>query len=96
MSEPTHFFIDIARPGGHGAARWGLTDEGWFIIEGGIVILTDAAGAPRLDYHGKPRAAALGPKDNPRQVAARLLRESLGPKRTNGFSGPIRYRRFRV
>jgi hypothetical protein len=57
MSEPTHFFIDIARPGGHGAARWGITDEGWFVIEDGRVILTDAAGTTRLNYEGQPRSA---------------------------------------
>jgi hypothetical protein len=87
MSEPARFFIEIARPGGYGAALWGVTEEGWYTVEGTSLRLTDAADMPRLNYEGKPRSATLGPKDNPRQVAAQLLRASLGSKRTNGFSG---------
>jgi hypothetical protein len=92
MTQPVHFFIQHQAPGGRGRARWGITDEGWYLVEDGNVILTDSGGSPRLNYEGQPRSAPLGENGNARQVAARLLREALSNSdRPQGFGRALNY-----
>jgi hypothetical protein len=93
MSEPAHFFIEIARPGGYGPALWGVTEEGWYTVEGTSLRLTDAADMPRLNYEGKPRSATLGRRTIRGRSRRNCFAHRSDRSEQTGLVGNIRYRR---
>jgi hypothetical protein len=74
----------------------GQTAEGAYIVEDGVVILTDREGNPARDGDGKFYKQKLADGQTPRVIAARLTRELRSALRgndaaKNGFDGPIHY-----
>jgi hypothetical protein len=73
----------------------GQTAEGMFIVEDGVVILTDREGNPARDGDGKYYKQKLADGQNPKVIAGRLTRELRtalrGKNAVNGFDGPITY-----
>jgi hypothetical protein len=72
------------------------TAEGAFIVEDGVVILTDREGNPAPDGDGKFYKQKLADGQNPKVITARMTRELRTALRgknapVNGFDGPIRY-----
>ena len=93
MMKPQSVFIQIRRPDGSDP---GQTAEGAFIVEDGVVILTDRDGNPARDGDGKFYKQKLADGQNPKVIAGRLTRELRSALRgknapTNGFDGPIHY-----
>ena len=68
----------------------GVVEEGRFKIIEGQVVLVDINGNQRRDQKGKPIERKLTPADNPRTIAARLVREHM-PKRNTNFNRKIIY-----
>jgi hypothetical protein len=86
-----HVFIQIARPSGRGAQRFGITEEGWFTQDGNVVTLCDQDGLAKLDYNGRRVQAPVREGENARQVAGRLLR-SASQHKHRSFNRAINYR----
>jgi hypothetical protein len=74
----------------------GVTAEGAFTVEDGVLTLTDREGVPATDERGKRYTHKLCEGENPKVIAGRLTGElrtalrGIGP--TQGFAGPIQYR----
>ncbi len=83
-------FVQIARPSGHG--DMGTIEEGFYIIDGGEVILTDPKGAPLASGRiGVGYVAKLG-NENHVDVARRLIwRRYRATKGGADFNRPLRY-----
>jgi hypothetical protein len=64
--KPQHIFVQ--RRGPHGKFP-GSGIHGWFVVEGGVVRLTDADGVPERDYEWH-----LSSGENPEVIASVLLR----------------------
>jgi hypothetical protein len=95
MMKPQSVFIQIRKPGG---ADPGQVAEGAFIVEDGVVILTDRDGNPARDSSGKYYKQKLADGENPKVIAGRLTRELRLALRgkdapVRGFDGPLQYRR---
>jgi hypothetical protein len=96
MPKPQTVFVQIKPPKD---SFPGQVAEGMFIVEDGVVILTDRDGKPARDSDGKRYEQKLAEGQNPKVIAARLtrtLRDALrganAPKR--GFEpGPLSYSR---
>jgi hypothetical protein len=91
--KPQSVFIQIRKPDGDDP---GQVAEGAFIVEDGVVILTDRDGNPARDDDGKFYKRKLADGQNPKVIAGRLTRELRSALRgknapTNGFDGPIHY-----
>jgi hypothetical protein len=91
--KPQSVFIQIRKLDG---ADPGQVAEGAFIVEDGVVILTDRDGNPARDGDGKFYKRKLADGQNPKVIAGRLTRELRTALRgknapVNGFDGPIRY-----
>jgi hypothetical protein len=96
--KPQFVFIQIRRPDGSDP---GQTAEGAFIIEDGVVVLTDRDGNPARDGDGKFYKRKLADGENPKVIAGRLTRELRTALRgknapVNDFDGPIRYPKISV
>ena len=67
--KPEYLTIQLQRPRGSFVGR---VEEGWFVVRGGTVVLTDRDGdaLSRIAYRQK-----LSEGEDPRQIAKRLLRE---------------------
>jgi hypothetical protein len=88
-------FAEVRRPRGTDP---GAAVEGRYIVEDGVVILTDQGGIPIRDEYGKLYKHTLVTGDIPKQIGARLtksFRLKLRGKdggRVAGFEpGPLRY-----
>jgi hypothetical protein len=98
MSKPQSVQIQIKPPDG---SFPGQTAEGCFIVEDGVVVLTDRDGNPARDDDGKFYKRKLADGENPKVIAGRLTRELRTALRgknapVNGFDGPIRYPKISV
>jgi hypothetical protein len=89
-------FAEVRRP--RDARDPGAAVEGRYITADGVVTLTDQAGDPVRDEHGKLYKHTLAPNDNPHAVAAgltksfRLRLRGKDGGRVAGFeTGPLRY-----
>jgi hypothetical protein len=92
MATPIHIAIQIAAPSR--ALPAGATAEGYYVVEDNRVILTGRDGFPAHDPEGREYTRELGKDDNPRQVAALLLRSfrtKVRGDRVNGFDRPLIY-----
>jgi hypothetical protein len=71
----------------------GMVEDGWFrVSDGDTVTLCTREGVPVVDASGRKRSALIKDGETEKQVAARLLRQSLPiGGRPNGFDKPIRY-----
>ncbi len=92
-------FVQLEAPGGH--CQYGRVAEGAYVVEDGVVILTDRAGKPARDSDGRTYKHKLQDGENPKRIAGRLtrklrdaLRDSSGG--VEGFSGAINYPPTRV
>jgi hypothetical protein len=85
MSTPTRFNITISNPSPRNPT--GTVETGFFIVEKGFVVLTDASGAQLSE--GKHRIK-LGPGEDATVLAKRMLRSKVdsAPRR---HRGPIKY-----
>jgi hypothetical protein len=83
-------YIQMAPPDGDFP---GIVEEGWFsVTESGVVTLFTREGAPIVDASGRKRSALKKDGETEKQVAGRLLRQSLPiGGRPKGFDKPIRY-----
>jgi hypothetical protein len=93
MVEVLSVFVQLEAPKGKSP---GKAIEGCYIVDSGMVILTNRRGEPVQDDSGKKYTQKLGDGDNPKQIAARLTKQFRGALRGNnaaphGFSGPIEY-----
>ena len=91
MSQITPITIQTAASRGtfHGACA-----QAYFVVEDDQVILTDRDGHQLHDPDGRGCAQALTEGDNPRQIAARLLRGfrvKIRGDRVNGFDRALDY-----
>jgi hypothetical protein len=76
----------------HIQKTFGHVEEGFYICDGdGKVTLVTQEGVPVVDINGR-EYTALATNGNAKQIAARLLRQSLPVStRPRGFDKPIRY-----
>ena len=83
-------FIQMAPPGGDFP---GMVEEGFFTIaDDDVVILCTREGVPMVDAGGRKCSALVKDGETEKQVAGRLLRQSLPiGGRPKGFDRPIRY-----
>jgi hypothetical protein len=91
--KPQFVTIQIKPPSG---SFPGQTAEGAFIVEDGVVVLTDREGNPARDGDGKFYKQKLADGQNPKLIAGRLTRQLRTALRgkdapVNGFDGPIHY-----
>jgi len=97
MTEIFNVQVQVVAPGGRGLNRWGAVTEGKYIIEDGVVIMTDARGIPAVDADGRRYTHKLQPGEYHKTIAARLTKQLRGAMRElggrmNGFDGrPIDY-----
>jgi hypothetical protein len=96
MSEKPEVFTiqaQIAAPSKR--LRQGAVVMGCYIVDDGHVVMTDAQGEPITDKDHKEYRHKLAPGDNPKSIAARLVRrvrDKERGKRIVGFNGqPIVY-----
>jgi hypothetical protein len=81
-------FIQMRRPRD---GDCGVTEEGHYRVESNnVVVLVDANGNQRKDTKGRPIKHKLTPADNPRSVAARLVRANI-PDRRGDFNRKLNY-----
>jgi hypothetical protein len=88
---PQLITIQTAEPRGKFA---GEVAQAYFVIEDDRVILTDRDGHALHDPDGGDYAQTLGEGDNPKQIAARLLRRfrtKFRSDRVRGFDRPLHY-----
>jgi hypothetical protein len=83
-------FIQMASPDGDFP---GIVEEGCFTVtDGDMVTLCTPEGVPVVDASGRKRSALVKHGETTKQVAGRLLRQSLPiGGRPKGFDRPIRY-----
>ena len=83
-------FIQMAPPDGDFP---GMVEEGWFrVTDGDTVTRCTREGVPMLDASGRKLSALMRDGETEKQVAGRLLRQSLPiGGRPKGFDKPIRY-----
>ena len=83
-------FIQMAPPDGDFP---GIVEEGWYTVaDSDVVTLCTREGAPVVDASGRKRSALVKEGETAKQVAGRLLRQSLPiGGRPKGFDRPIRY-----
>jgi hypothetical protein len=83
-------FIQMAPPDGDFP---GIVEEGLFTVaDSDTVTLCAREGVPVVDASGRKRSALVKDGETTKQVAARLLRQSLPTGgRPKGFDKPIRY-----
>jgi hypothetical protein len=88
-----HVIIQISRPRG---SFPGAVEDGYYLLDGDTVTLTNQAGVPHLNGQGKKITAKIRPGEISRQVAGRLLRTNLGTlgRRTGGFNRELNYPRL--
>jgi hypothetical protein len=87
--KPLHVIIQTRAPRG---SHPGACEEGFYHMVRDEVTLTTQDGTVILDNRGHKISALVEPGQNPKQVAARLLRSTLGHgARTSGFGAPIHY-----
>jgi hypothetical protein len=99
MTEVFTVFAQVTGPKG---AHPGSAVEGRYIVENGVVTLTNYDGMPVRDEYGKFYEHTLAAGDIPKQIAARLtkkfrlrLRGKDGGR--SGFEhGPLRYPKIKV
>ncbi len=94
MTKVETVFIQIEAPGSK--YQYGKVAEGAYIVEDGVVILTDRNGKPARDSDGKRYEHKLQDGENPKRIAGRLtrkLRDALRDRSggMEGFSGEINY-----
>jgi hypothetical protein len=95
-------FAQVRQP--RGANDPGAAVEGKYIVEDGVVTLTDPKGTPVRDEYGKfYRHTLVPPKDDERQIGARLtkkfrsaLRGKAGAPLAGFEYGPLRYPPIKV
>src|SRR5262249_42615874 len=75
--------IEAPKPGFEGRVA-----EGCYILEGGVLTLTNRRGDPVRDTEGQSYTQKLEPGDNAKQIAGLLTKKFRKPA---GFSGPITY-----
>lgn len=90
MSKIGHVFIEIRKPRDGDQGR---TEEAFFVVNDGVVMLVTQAGEPTYDPQGKKITAPIKQGETASRVAARLLRASLGGRSRayESFSRNIRY-----
>jgi hypothetical protein len=84
MSAPQHFYLVTANP--RPADHIGQVEEGWFILKGDTVILTDASGTPLLGEGDHPVI-----EGNPLITAKRALRARLNRRPRSDFNRRLVY-----
>ena len=92
MPEVKRVFVTIRSPSPDGLDP-GQVSEGYYRIDGSVLVMTDSAGVPITDAQGREWRAAFEPGTE-RRIAARLTRElraRLGNER-DGFCRIIKYR----
>jgi hypothetical protein len=70
----------------------GAIEEGFYRVEGEIVSLVTAQGAPRTDLKGKPIQSKIVPSETAREVAWKLAKRHL-PRMHSDFNRPLIYPR---
>jgi hypothetical protein len=86
--KPVH--IQMAPPDGDFP---GIVEEGWFTVaDSDVVTLCTREGVSAVDASGRKRSALMKAGETEKQVAGRLLRQSLPiGGRPKGYDRPIRY-----
>jgi hypothetical protein len=95
MATPIPIAIQIAAPSPSLPA--GATADAFYVVENNRVILSGRDGHAVHDPEGREYTRELGKGDNPRQIAAQLLRglrTKVRGDRVSGFDGPLRYPRL--
>jgi hypothetical protein len=80
--------ITVEQPKGSSSGR---ITQGAYIVEGGVVIMTDAAGIPIRGSDGELYSHKLRDGDDPRAIAAVLTRKIHKRRTGNGFDRPLNY-----
>ena len=81
MSDVFHLVIPVVRQRGDDR---GEAAAGWYRVVGNEVILTDEEGEPLGD-----RRTTIGEGDNPRVLAARMLKRKWEAQKPNDFFRPL-------
>jgi uncharacterized protein YxjI len=74
----------------------GVSAEGKFVVNGDTVTLTDAAGVPVKNVHGKVYSRKLNPDESPVVIARRLTKEFHSARRGKDrldFNRALHYKR---
>ena len=83
--------VDIYRPKEE-TGYPGQVEEGQYIVEGGIVTLTDHAGVPLRARDGTMYSQKLEKQDDPHVIAGRLTKKRWRDRPANSdFNRPLRY-----
>jgi hypothetical protein len=82
---PTRFYITTAKPSPDNPT--GSDEMGWFVIEKGFVVLTDASGAALSEEKHRIK---LGPGKDATVLAKRMLRSKVNSA-PRWRTGPIKY-----
>jgi hypothetical protein len=92
MPEVQTVFVQTEAPKG---SFQGRVVEGKYIVEDGVLTLTNRRGDPVSDAEGKTYTQKLNPGDNPKQIAGLLTKKFAKARRgdapSSRFSGPIEY-----
>ncbi len=94
MTKVHTVYVQLAAPGGQ--YQFGKVAEGAYVVEDGVVILTDRDGKPARDSDGKRYEHKLQDGENAKRTAGRLtrkLRDALRDRSggMEGFGGEINY-----
>ena len=82
---PTYVAVTLRRPRDGDA---GIAAEGWFILDGDTVQLTDRDGNPLA---GEQNSRRLQPGETGRQVAGRMIKAKASIRQSQPFNRPLRY-----
>jgi len=93
MTAPQSVWVQIRAPKN---GDQGVTAEGMFIVENGVVILTDRSGEPATDADGRKYTHKLIGDEKARVIAGRLTKQLRDALRGSAFPGesfgrPISY-----
>jgi hypothetical protein len=86
-------WTQVRRPKG---SDHGQSALGYFTIDDGVVVMTDARGKPAKDAEGKTYSQKLKDGESAKLIAGRLTRELRtalrgGDAAKNGFDRPVEY-----
>ena len=87
---PTYVAIQLRRPRGDDDP--GVAAEGWFILDGDTMQLTDRDGNPLA---GEQNSRRLQPGETGRQVAGRMVKAKASIRQNRPFNRPLRYQPVR-
>src|SRR5262245_38864325 len=74
MSEIYYITTEVRTPSGR-PGDYGQIAEGYYVIEDGVLTMTDSAGRPVRRLNGDPVKRTLQPGDDPKAIARNFTRD---------------------